>query len=124
MKRFVLTGIVLVVVVAAVAYFATLATGAITCLGDGDTYAVDSQAAKFCYSDSGWSAAFFLAELVVPVVCMIAFTVLAAVRERFAFLWIGAAASTAIILGMAAIPPNLNTDCSKEQVARGDNCGY
>jgi hypothetical protein len=123
-KRIVLFGTVAVVLVAALAIVATLFTGLATCFGEGEPYDVGSQAETFCYSNSGLSTAYFIAEVVLPVVCMIAFTVWAVVRERSVLLRTGAAVSVTIILGMAAIPPSLNTECSQEQGARGDSCGY
>ncbi|HWJ09878.1 MAG TPA: hypothetical protein VNS46_10905 [Nocardioides sp.] len=122
MKRIGFVGIVAIVLVAAAATVATL-FAALTCFGEGETYDFGSQAERFCYSNSGLSTAFFIAEVVLPVVCMLAFTVWATVRERAVLLWAGLAASVTIILGMAAIPPNLNTDCGQEQVDGGDSCG-
>lgn len=115
MKRIVLFGTVAVVLVAALAIVATLFAGLATCFGEGESYDVGSQAEKFCYSNSGLSTAFFIAEVVLPVVCMIAFTVWAAARERLALLRTGAAVSVTLILGMAAFAPSLNTECSQER---------
>lgn len=118
-----LFGTVAVVLVAALSIVGTLFAGLATCFGEGEPYDVGSQAEKFCYSNSGMSTAFFIAEAVLPVVCMIAFTVWAAARKRPVLLGAGAAVSVTIILGMAAIPPSLSTECSREQGVPGDNCG-
>jgi hypothetical protein len=121
MRRFVLSGVVAVVAVGILAYFAAFLAALPVCLGDGDPYAVDSQALRYCNGDL---PAVFWAEIAVPVVCMIAFAAWAVVSQRSIVLWVGTAIAAAIILGLAFIPSNLNPRCSQEQVERGDNCGY
>jgi hypothetical protein len=114
-----LLGILVVLVVAAASAFVTLVTFLDTCDGDGGYpySAPASLAGRFC--DSPASAAYFVAELALPVLIAVTLVINAGIRRKLSRVAIGLGTSLAVLLTMGVVVGSLPDSCSEEQQRAG-----
>ena len=102
---------------------ATLLTWLETCSGDGGYpySAPGSVAGRFC--DSSFSAPVFVAELAIPILCALGFSVWAVTRRSLGLVGAGLGVAPLAIVVLGGVVNSLPDSCSDEQ-GRSDpyNC--